>query len=346
LSGHDDAPLWSDAGTWPVGDGIHRIPLPLPGDGLRAVNVYALEQSDGLVLIDSGWALGEARKDLETALAGLDHDLGSIRRILVTHVHRDHYELGMHLRRLFGAKLALGIGEQPALESLRANVPPEQSPMTMRLLAAGALPLLMQMQERWGAGGGPKIDWELPDEWLKDGTSVELEGRTLEVIATPGHTQGHVVFLDRADGLLFSGDHVLPHITPSIGFEQIPKRSSLSDYLASLAIVQELPDVRMLPAHGPPVATTHARIDELLEHHEDRLALSLGAVDHGASTGYEVAAVLPWTRRNQSFDDLDVFNRMLAVNETVAHLDVLVERADLTTQTLEGVVHYTTDPTG
>lgn len=314
--------------------------MPLPGDGLKAVNVYALEQSDGLVLIDAGWALGEARDNLETALAELDHDLGSIRRILVTHVHRDHYELGMHLRRLFGSRLALGIGEQPALESLREKLPPEQSPMTLRLFAAGALPLLERMQERWGEGGGPKIEWELPDEWLHDRTVVELDGRALEVIATPGHTQGHVVFLDRAAGLLFSGDHVLPHITPSIGFEQIPKRSSLSDYLASLAVVRSLPDVRMLPAHGPPTPDTHARIDELVVHHEVRLQLSLDAVVAGASTGYEVAGRLPWTRRNKTFTDLDMFNQMLAVNETVAHLDVLVERGDLSTTTTEGVLHY------
>lgn len=331
---------WSDPGPWPAAPGVHRIPLPLPGDGLKAVNVYAIDQPDGIVLVDAGWALGDARADLESGLAALGHDLGSIRRILVTHVHRDHYELGMHLRRLFGARLALGIGEQPALESLRAKVPPEESPMTVRLLQAGALPLLMRMQERWGSDGGPRIDWELPDEWLHDRAVVDLDGRSLEVVATPGHTQGHVVFLDRVAGLLFSGDHVLPHITPSIGFEQIPRRSALSDYLASLEVVRSLPDVTMLPAHGQPMERTHARIDELVSHHEHRLDLSLRAVYEGASTGYEVATVLPWTRREKRFDDLDVFNQMLAVNETVAHLDVLVERGDLKTSTTEGILHY------
>lgn len=340
MNDQGDGPLWSDPGPWPAADGVHRIPMPLPGDGLKAVNVYAIDQPDGLVLIDAGWALGDARDQLETALSRIDHDLGSIRRILVTHVHRDHYELGMHLRRLFGAKLALGIGEQPALLSLQQKLPPEQSPMTLRLLAAGAMPLLERMQERWGEGGGPKIDWELPDEWLHDGAVVELEGRTLEVVATPGHTQGHVIFLDRDAGLLFSGDHVLPHITPSIGFEQIPKRSSLSDYLTSLAIVKELPDVAMLPAHGPPTPDTHARIDALVAHHDLRLQLSFDAVAAGASTGYEVAERLPWTRRDKAFADLDMFNQMLAVNETVAHLDVLVERDELRTTTSEGVLHY------
>ena len=50
---------------------------------------------------------------------------------------------------------------------------------------------------------------------------IELKSRTLRVVPTPGHTQGHVVFTDSASGLLFAGDHVLPHITPSIGFEPV-----------------------------------------------------------------------------------------------------------------------------
>jgi glyoxylase-like metal-dependent hydrolase (beta-lactamase superfamily II) len=143
-----DRHAWERQGTFRVADGVHRIPLPLPGDGLKAVNVYAIEQPDGLVLIDAGWALGDARTHLEEGLASLDHDLGSVRRILVTHAHRDHYELGMLLRRLFGARLALGIGEQPSLTGLIDAPPADRAPLTLRLLAAGARPLLAALARR------------------------------------------------------------------------------------------------------------------------------------------------------------------------------------------------------
>lgn len=105
--------------------------------------------------------------------------------------------------------------------------------------------------------------------------------------------------------------------------------SCLSDCLASLAIVRAMPDRRMLPAHGPVRETTHDRVDELLAHHEVRLKASHDAVVAGAETAYEVAVALPWTRRATAFVDLDGFNQMLAVNETAAHLDVLVRRDDL-----------------
>ena len=74
--------------------------------------------------------------------------------------------------------------------------------------------------------------------------------RTLAVVATPGHTQGHVVFVDAAAGLLFAGDHVLPHITPSIGFEPVPVELAAGRLPHSLRLVRELPDRRLLPAHG------------------------------------------------------------------------------------------------
>ena len=56
---------WAEPGVYPVAPGVHRVPLPLPTDGLRAVNVYVIEADDGLVLIDSGWALDAARKALD-----------------------------------------------------------------------------------------------------------------------------------------------------------------------------------------------------------------------------------------------------------------------------------------
>jgi glyoxylase-like metal-dependent hydrolase (beta-lactamase superfamily II) len=324
-----DRHAWERPGTHRVAPGVHRIPLPLPGDGLRAVNVYALEQPGGeVVLVDSGWAIAGAREQLEAGLAELDRDLGQVARVLVTHVHRDHYELGMHLKRLFGARLALGIGEQPSLESMRATH--ELSPTMRRLQQAGAAPLVHRLvrlrQERAQRGELPEIDWILPDEWLRDGTPVELADRTLQVVATPGHTQGHVVFVDEVAGVMFTGDHVLPHITPSIGFEALPVDRALVDYLASLTLVRGLPDRRMLPAHGPVRPTTHDRIDQLLAHHDDRLAQTARAVDAGNATAHDVAAALPWTRRARSFEDLDPFNQMLAVNETMAHLEVLVRR--------------------
>ncbi|HRK48648.1 MAG TPA: MBL fold metallo-hydrolase, partial [Nocardioides sp.] len=111
----------------------------------------------------------------------------------------------------------------------------------------------------------------LPDSWLEGDHEIPVGARTLDAVHTPGHTPGHFVFADRGDGLLFAGDHVLPTITPSIGFTFPPTPQPLGDFMASLTKVRALPDLRILPAHGPVAPSSHARVDALLVHHEHRL---------------------------------------------------------------------------
>jgi glyoxylase-like metal-dependent hydrolase (beta-lactamase superfamily II) len=321
---------WADPGLFTVAPGVHRVPLPLPTDGLRAVNVYVLEDGDGLVLIDGGWALTESREALAAALATLGCGLGDVRHFLVTHVHRDHYTQAVELRRVFGSKVSLGAGEQEAIRVILAGGTRPFEPQIRQLRASGADVVLQRLRALGPAPRTRPPGWEEPDAWLAAHQEIELDGRTLRVVPTPGHTQGHVVFTDAAAGLLFAGDHVLPHITPSIGFEPVSASQPLGDYLESLRVVRSLPDLRLLPAHGPVTASAHARIDELLTHHRDRLGRCAEAVAAGAGTAYQVACALRWTRRGRHLEDLDPFNQMLAVTETRAHLELLAAQGLLT----------------
>lgn len=326
-----------------LGGGVFRIPLPLPNDGLRAVNVYALQTTDGLVMIDGGWALAESAEQLRGALAKLDFELGDIRRFLVTHIHRDHFTQAVAIRREFGARVEIGFGEQPNL--LRSiewadGREPVDAFGHLRRAGAGTLGEKLQASTTGGKPSAPH-DWELPDGWLHDGSELALGSRTLRVIHTPGHTRGHVVFHDAAGALLFAGDHVLPQITPSIGFEPVRVALPLRDYLDSLRLMHTLPDARLLPAHGPVTASVHERVTELLAHHAERLDASEAVVQAGAASGYEAARALTWTRRRRAFEDLDLFNQVLAVSETAAHLDVLVLQGRLSGKTgTDGVEYY------
>ncbi|NMH95884.1 MBL fold metallo-hydrolase [Pseudonocardia sp. K10HN5] len=334
---------WTAPGVYRCAPGVYRIPLPLPSDGLRAVNVYAVADGAGWTLIDSGWALSEARDLLAGALDRLGAGLGDVRRFLVTHVHRDHYTQAVVLRREFGSRVLLGRAEQPGLEEINYRDHDAGRVHRERLRRAGAHRLAAQLE----ATPPPKADpllWEMPDEWLDDRAVVTVGAagteRRLQAIETPGHTRGHLVFADAAGGLLFAGDHVLPTITPSIGFEPAPPASPLADFLTSLRLLRGMPDAALLPAHGPVGRRVHERVDELLEHHGRRLDATLHAVKEGRSTGAEVAAALPWTRRERTLDELDPFNAMLATLETSAHLDVLAERGLVVTTEEDGVIHY------
>ncbi|MFV2020140.1 MBL fold metallo-hydrolase [Micromonospora sp. LOL_023] len=331
---------WMAPGVFPVAHGVHRIPLPMPDDGLRAVNVYAIEDDAGLVLIDAGWAVPAARAALEAALRELGRDLGGIWRFLVTHIHQDHYSQAVSIRRETGVPVALGIGERPSLEFIAAGTNDPYAASLAQLHAAGAGELVDEVRRLTRQPGQPELDWQPPDEWLSGERDVALSGRLLRALPTPGHTAGHYVFRDPAAGLLFAGDHVLPGITPSVGFEAVAAHRPLGCYLDSLRAVRALPDALLLPAHGPVTDSVHRRVDELLAHHDERLAEIGAAVVAGAGTAYQVALTMPWTRHRRKLDDLAPYHRMLAVNETALHLDLLVERGLLTASWVDGVGAY------
>ncbi len=331
---------WTEPGAFEVADGVHRVPLPLPEDGLRAVNVYVLSTPDGLVLVDGGWAIPQARDVLVAGLAELGARLGDVRRFLVTHVHRDHYTQAVALRREVGAVVGLGRGERPTLDLLART---DRSPLeaqVAQLRRLGAPDLADGIAGRSAAHRPDPLLREPPDEWLDEGEIDLPGGRRLRAVPTPGHTAGHLVFHDEAAGLLFAGDHVLPTITPSIGFEPALQDLPLGAFLRSLALVRSRPDAVLLPAHGPVAGSVHARVDELVDHHGRRLDEVLAAVEGTGSTAAEVAGRVRWTRRGRRLDELDGFNRMLAVFETGAHLDLLAAQDRLVREEVDGLLRY------
>lgn len=327
---------WTAAGVFEVAPGAYRVPLPLPNDGLKAVNVYAIVDGKGLAMVDSGWAIPEARRLLAAAVEALGCTLGDITRFLVTHVHRDHYTQAVALRREFATPISLGAGERAALEIVRAPERRSLQPQLDQLRRLGAGDLADLITSRMGEHPSTdRREWEAPDHWLGPGVVTLSSGRSLEVVETPGHTRGHVVFHDASGKLLFAGDHVLPRITPSIGFEPVMSENPLGDFLRSLALVRQMPDALLLPAHGPVAPSVHARIDELIDHHGRRLDQTLAAVEAGSATAFEAASLLRWTRRQRGLAELDPFNQMLAVAETGAHLDLLAAQGRLV-KSLEG----------
>ena len=226
-------------------------------------------------------------------------------------MHRDHYTQAVEIRRLLGTPVALGEGEKASIDGLLSG---EFQPFRAQLAilrAAGGGAVADQLAQlvaidlgdgsgptrksdlmppdhpplRAGATIGAALGYEEPDEWIMADQAFDIGMRTLTAVSTPGHTRGHVVFADAAAGLLFAGDHVLPHITPSIGFQEAPSAEPLREYLQSLSVVRRLPDMQLLPAHGPVSPSAHGRIDELAAHHAERLRLMADVLSAGQSTG-------------------------------------------------------------
>lgn len=315
---------WFETGIEQVREGVFRIPLPLPDEGLRAVNVYVLLDANGSYLIDAGQATDSAWTVLERGLRSLGSSPSDIEQVLVTHIHHDHYSQAMTLRRRHNVPVALGNGEKKSLDYLRQPQNHRIGGQLRLLLRSGARALAHELRDL--QPGVPVELWEDPDAWLADWAEIQAPSRVLRAIPTPGHTHGHLVFHDAASSLMFAGDHILPTITPSIGFEPHLVSRPLADYLQSLRLVRQLADSTLLPAHGHVADSTHQRVDELLEHHAERLEDTYVRLASDTASAAEVAERLSWTRKGRALDELTAFNQMLAILETRAHLDVLMDR--------------------
>ncbi len=129
-------------------------------------------------------------------------------------------------------------------------------------------------------------------EPLVDGGTIELDGLSIEVIATPGHTTDSCCFLVGADGSLLSGDTILGRGTTVIAHPD----GVLGPYLDSLLLIRELVEEgavdRILPGHGPVIDQPAGVVDFYLEHRADRLEQVRAAVGAGANTPREVVEVV------------------------------------------------------
>jgi glyoxylase-like metal-dependent hydrolase (beta-lactamase superfamily II) len=315
-----------------VSDGLWSIPVPIPLNPLRYVLVYALECRDGLVLIDAGWDDDASWLALTDGIGSIGYGIRDVQAVLVTHHHPDHLGLAHRVREASGAWIALhrldaelvrSIGSPAERDSgllrhlVRHGVPADEARHTTSLLSAGSWP-----------------EPALPDVLLEDGEAVRLPGLDVKVIWTPGHSPGHSCFYQPDRRLLFSGDHVLPRITPQIAVYSQTAGNPLGDFLRSLQHLEQFEVDEVLPAHEYRFAGLPERLVQLARHHTERLAgISAAVGDTPGRTARELSSALAWSRSWESFD---VTSRTFALAETVAHLVLLHQRGE--------VVHHDEDP--
>lgn len=332
---------WSDPDIQTVAPEVIRVPVPLPHDALKAVNVYMIEGDTGVTLIDAGWDSPLALQAVKNGLAFLDADMPDVERILVTHVHYDHIGQATALGRAGAGGYWLGKGDKSTFDHMTTDPQISRANRVDLLRQHGAVELADQAGDTLAMMAEQAVDWDQPDRWMIDGDVQTSPAGDVHALATPGHTAGHMCFHHPDKGLLFAGDHVLPHITPSIGLEGVTKPLALSDFLTSLARVRNLDVDVVLPAHGEVFSDLAGRVDALTTHHEIRLQACLDAIAPGRDvTAYAVATRLPWTRRQTAFGDLDLFNKALATYETAAHLELLAKQGQLTRNDFDGVVSF------
>jgi glyoxylase-like metal-dependent hydrolase (beta-lactamase superfamily II) len=296
-----------------VAEGVFELRLPIPfEDGL--VNVFLFVDGDDVDLLDCGMNSGESLELLRTTL----QDLGGkrLRRLVVTHIHPDHYGAAGVLAGPGKADLYLHRLEVPLVHPRYVEL--EQLVIEVRkYLLVNGVPadeaeVLSNSQRALSQVVAPAE----PAVQLDGAETLTMGHVTLHVVWTPGHSPGHICLHAPELGLLFAGDHVLPDLSPNIGLHPQSTPDPLHEYLDGLRRVAALEPRQVLPAHGRPFADIRGRVETLIDHHRRRMDQVMGIVEGHELTGWEVALQL-WGVREQ------LYEKRLALQEGLAHLQAL-----------------------
>jgi glyoxylase-like metal-dependent hydrolase (beta-lactamase superfamily II) len=322
--------------------GIYQLRIPMPNNPLECTNVYLLRGDDGCLMIDTGWNSSKALKSMKEQLNEIGLDFEDISRVIITHTHADHYGLTGRLKEETDLDISVHRLEKEALESRQED-----------------LKEMMQRTEQWFRRHGvPSESFPthritpserrrfrnptMPDSTLNGDESIPVGDFNLELVWTPGHSPGHICLYERSRKILFSGDHVLPGITPNISLQPQSDGNPLGDFLDSLRNLKQLDVDMVLPAHEHIFTDLQERIDKIILHHHQRYSEIINAMKAGAKTAYQISDGITWLPDfgGVPFEDLTPWVKRMAVSETLAHLramevdDIVEELSD------NSVIHY------
>src|SRR5437879_11614500 len=196
-----------------VAPGIFRLELPMPFE-LKHVNVFLLRDGDGYTMIDTGLQTDESRQVLNQKLAAMMVRVELINRILITHIHPDHFGLAGELRERSGAALVIHRLEVALMEPRYAGAEDLVQDVARWLHVNGVPEAEAEFLKSASMAAREFVSVVEPDSLLEGAERLALDGEDIQVVWTPGHSPGHCCFFLPSRRLLLSGDHLLPKISP------------------------------------------------------------------------------------------------------------------------------------
>jgi glyoxylase-like metal-dependent hydrolase (beta-lactamase superfamily II) len=292
---------------------------------LGAVNVHLIELEDGYLMVDAGHGTPECLAALEAGLAHHSVDWSDIRTLFLTHAHPDHVGLVPQIVERTGARVLMHPAEAEHAEQIAALSRPGVFAEAMRIAGAPE-----ELQERMlHQLAHNRADYRPVEQFqpMEGGERVAIKEGLLEVVATPGHSIGHLCLYSPEQQYLISGDHLLKQITPNISWR--PGEDMLGRYIDSLDVVSPLEVDTVIPSHGKPFKD-HRELTRMLGvHHDERCRQILSHITEEPMTAHGLVGKM-WPR------GLAPVHHHFAVMEVLAHLEYLRRRAPVDAEAAVG----------
>ncbi len=303
-----------------VRSGVWSVPVTMPQNPLRYTLAYLLLSGTGAVVVDPGWESNRGWEDLLAGLGAAGLSADRVTGIVVTHVHLDHHGLSRRLSEASGAWIAMHAAEVQNLPSRISNAVGSDGTRSWLTRCGAPAEVLAEFNDDLADILG-LFRLADPDVLLADGDTLDLPGREIRVVWTPGHTPGHICLHDVDHNLLLTGDHLLPRISPNIGLTPGTQDSPLSSYLDSLRAAVGFDSAEALPAHEYRFRGIAGRAEALIKHHDARAREVLDIIAAAKRpTIWDVTTRLTWSR---GWDQINGFMRRAALFETAAHIEYL-----------------------
>jgi glyoxylase-like metal-dependent hydrolase (beta-lactamase superfamily II) len=323
-------------------NGVHQIKSPGPGDASLYTNVYVIEGGDGHILVDSGWDSQESLWALQEGIKATNLKLRDVKKVVITHMHPDHYGLSSKIKQICGAQVAIHRIDAGFISSRYKDFA-DLIKKTEELLGQNGVPAdeLPQLKEA-SLWMNKYVTPDPPEVMLEDGDIISNGSFELKVLWTPGHSPGHICLYEQEKKFILTGDHVLYDTLPHVGFNPQSGDNPLGDYISSLKKLESLKANFILPGHGPLFNALGLRIEKILQLHEERKRAIMQSLRNGLRTAYEIAQKIPWMveEGGTAFQDLPVWDKRMAVTETIAHLKFLMVEDRVSNVAMDGASLY------
>lgn len=296
---------------------IYEYRVPIPGFTFGA-NVYLIKlENKEAILVDAGPSAPQALEMLETTLRRADVSLNAIRHIILTHGHFDHFRMAAQIVERSGALVWVHPADRKKLTSVSLNpffVDQEPAIRFLGKLGVSKAEIASAMSEAETMERGTKPLLDSCIRSLSSGTALKFPGVTINVIHTPGHSSGSCCFHIAENGIIFTGDTLLPEITPNPIFEIDggERDRSLLKLRDSLSQIRQLRVSKAYPGHGEPILSIDQVIDSQFEQMAERSEQVLRILGDNVLSTFSIA--------NELFPSGGRFHTWLALSEAVGYL--------------------------